>query len=193
MVVLIISIQILKTSYKLKSFKKESDSIIDFKVDLEIKEYLFLLSYSIFGDISEIIIPYIENFTSNYQRKDELWKTTCFELFIANKIDKSYFEINVSPDYGYNTYSFNDYRYGMKEEGSLSIKNIEKIKDNNKFNLKFILKSENLINIDNLLVNISSVIKYNNGKTEHWALNHSADKADFHDFNYFHDFTKKKH
>lgn len=185
--------QILKTSYKLKSFKKEGNSIIDFKVNLEIKEYLILLSYSICGDISEIIIPYIENFTNNYQRKDELWKTTCFELFIANKTDNSYFEINVSSDYNYNIYSFNDYRNGMKEESSLSIKNIEKTIDKNKFTLNVSLKSENLININNLLVNISSVIKYNTGKTEYWALNHFADKADFHDLDYFIDFTKKKH
>ena len=187
----------LKRFFKLKQFKNEKSSINNFEVSMEIKDNLFLLSYSICGNIPDIIIPGIENFTLNnksyYQRRDELWKSTCFEFFIKEKNNKSYSEINVSPDYYYNVYSFNDYRTGMKQENSLSLKNIEKIKKDKKFILHFIIESEIPFKTDSLFVNISSVIQYSNGKTEYWALKHPKQRADFHDFDCFIGFSKKKH
>lgn len=48
------------------------------------------------------------------ERRDELWKSTCLELFLSSPADPSYLEINLSPCGGWNIYSFSSYRKGMK-------------------------------------------------------------------------------
>ena len=50
------------------------------------------------------------------ERKDELWKSTCLELFLSSPDDPSYLEINLSPCGAWNSYSFSSYREGMKTE-----------------------------------------------------------------------------
>jgi hypothetical protein len=50
------------------------------------------------------------------ERKDELWKSTCVELFLSSPDDPSYLEINLSPCGAWNSYSFSSYREGMKTE-----------------------------------------------------------------------------
>jgi len=191
---LIISIKTLKTYYKLKKFKDNSKDI-NLNTSIEIVDNLIILSYSISSDISDIIIPAISLAppkggaeTQLGKRMDDLWKTTCFEVFLASKTKKSYIELNLSPSLDYNIYSFSGNRLGMKEEESLKIVNIERevkempnIKGNNSFSLKFTIISNNTISINDLLINISSVIKYSNGNSSYYAINHGENKADFHD------------
>ena len=46
-------------------------------------------------------------------RQDELWRTTCMELFIGVAGAHDYFELNLSPSFAWNCYHFNSYREGM--------------------------------------------------------------------------------
>lgn len=55
------------------------------------------------------------------RRQDELWKTTCLELFIGKPGEASYVELNVSPNGGWNVYQFDSYREGMKESALIEI------------------------------------------------------------------------
>jgi hypothetical protein len=48
-------------------------------------------------------------------RADELWQTTCFELFLKPEGDAPYLEINLSPSERWNAYDFDAYRWGMAE------------------------------------------------------------------------------
>ncbi len=48
-------------------------------------------------------------------RADELWKTTCFELFLKPLGGEAYCEINLSPSERWNAYDFTGYRAGMAE------------------------------------------------------------------------------
>lgn len=43
-------------------------------------------------------------------RKDELWKTTCFEFFLKDKLSTSYIEMNVNDIGQWNFYRFKNYR-----------------------------------------------------------------------------------
>lgn len=188
MVDLIISMKILKKYYKLKAFDDNSPILRKLKyplqvdVSIEIIEKIIYLSYSISGDISSIIIPSISDIP---QRKDDLWKTTCFELFLANKTKRNYIELNLSPSLNYNIYSFSDYRADMNLENSFIIRNTSVKHEKTKFNIKFMLESINIINTDDLLINISTVIKYSNDKSKYYAVMHNKDKADFHKKNTF--------
>lgn len=46
--------------------------------------------------------------------KDELWKSTCFEMFYKKENSPEYGEFNFSPDGHYAHYQFSSYREGMK-------------------------------------------------------------------------------
>ncbi|GGB97923.1 hypothetical protein GCM10011494_15490 [Novosphingobium endophyticum] len=48
-------------------------------------------------------------------RADELWKTTCFELFLQAPGEAGYAEINLSPSERWNVYDFTGRREGMSE------------------------------------------------------------------------------
>lgn len=46
-------------------------------------------------------------------RADELWKTTCFELFLRPENGAAYSELNLSPSERWAAYDFTGYREGM--------------------------------------------------------------------------------
>lgn len=48
-------------------------------------------------------------------RADELWRTTCFELFLKPDRGSAYCEINLSPSERWAAYDFSAYRDGMTE------------------------------------------------------------------------------
>lgn len=48
-------------------------------------------------------------------RADELWRTTCFELFLRPDGGQAYCEINLSPSERWAAYDFTGYRDGMTE------------------------------------------------------------------------------
>lgn len=67
------------------------------------------LTYRLSGDLSDIIIPP----PAPPIRTDELWRTTCFELFIQGE-GASYREFNFSPSSAWAAYHFDGYREGMR-------------------------------------------------------------------------------
>src|SRR5687768_8549643 len=62
------------------------------------------------GDISRLIIPP----PARPVRTDDLWRTTCFELFVAGE-GSSYREYNLSPAGAWAAYDFDDHRQGMRD------------------------------------------------------------------------------
>jgi len=50
------------------------------------------------------------------QRRNNLWRETCFELFYAPDNEGPYHEINLTPAGHWNLYRFDGYRLGMREE-----------------------------------------------------------------------------
>jgi len=182
-----------KKSYNLKSFTKLENNL-ELNSSIEFRENLIYLSYSLVGDISSIIIPDTSNIQSSKadiilnkeetfklgKRKDNLWKSTCFELFLASKTNKKYLELNISPSLDFNIYKFSDYRLGMKNENNLEILEINRKKEDNYFALNFIIRKKTIFNIKDIIFNISAIIKYSNDKSMYYAINHDEKKPDFH-------------
>jgi hypothetical protein len=112
-------------------------------------------------------------------RSDNLWQTTCFELFVKPPDSERYFEYNFSPSTEWALYRFSDYRKGMAEEMIARPRitcdySLSHFALNAEFNLPDGLHTKPL------LVGISAVIEETGGTKSYWALAHPPGKPDFH-------------
>lgn len=62
--------------------------------------------FRLHGDLREVRIPEL----SDPERMDNLWKTTCFEIFWQPEGERSYREFNLSPSHKWAAYDFDDFR-----------------------------------------------------------------------------------
>ncbi len=58
-------------------------------------------------------------------RQNDLWKSTCFELFLSELGEKSYWELNFSVDGAWNLYRFDEYRRPQPPKESLDFQLID--------------------------------------------------------------------
>lgn len=63
------------------------------------------------GDVSRIVIPP----AAAPERMDNLWKTTCFEIFWQPIGQPGYVEFNLSPSGRWASYDFDAFREGMRD------------------------------------------------------------------------------
>ena len=112
-------------------------------------------------------------------RTDDLWQTTCFELYLKPLGGEAYCELNLSPSERWNAYDFDGYRLGMRErpfprepECTLRLGSSFAIFDA-------------AIPVGGLpaaacTMGLSAVIEERGGVTSYWALAHPDAKPDFH-------------
>ena len=109
-----------KQTFILKNHKREEKNIV-IEASLEIEQKRVKVEYKVTGELNN----YIFEEASKQKRANELWKSTCFELFIAPKEKLNYWELNISPSTKWNLYTFDNYKELMREEKNISIPNIE--------------------------------------------------------------------
>lgn len=68
------------------------------------------LRWSISGS-RRIVLPML----AGRRRADDLWRRTCFEMFLQTPGTAAYAELNLSPDEGWAAYDFTGYRAGMTQ------------------------------------------------------------------------------
>jgi hypothetical protein len=120
---------------------------------------LLTVSFLITGRTDVIYFP---EATAEPHRRDDLWKTTCFEFFLAVPDKSEYWEFNMSPSGDWNAYRMDAYRQiGLKEETAID--------------LTPFIKEDQQIQAE-----ITSVIEDKNGHETYWALTHPGIQADFH-------------
>lgn len=124
---------------------------------------------------------------SHRQRKDELWKTTCFELFFGPADGRTYFEMNLSPSGDWNLYAFDDYRHGMRPVEGVGSPLVccEHSLSGDQFVWSGRLEARDELFTDafsrpSLVLGATAVVEYVDGKREYWALTHVGPKPDFH-------------
>ena len=112
-------------------------------------------------------------------RADELWQTTCFELFLKPGDGASYVEINLSPSERWNAYDFEAYRWGMTErpfprepECTLRLGSSFAIFD-------AAIPAAGLPDAE-CAMGLCAVIEEQGGVKSYWALAHPDAKPDFH-------------
>jgi hypothetical protein len=132
-----------------------------------------VLEYRVFASGGLILPP-----PEGAKRRDRLWETTCFELFVHPEPDDPYLEFNFSPSRAWAAYQFQSYRKGMRDL-PLAVPKIDFWNDVTGCSLRAEL---------GLIapwawqcgIGLSAVIEEADGTKSYWALAHPRDKPDFH-------------
>lgn len=116
------------------------------------------------------------------ERRHELWRQTCFELFFGIQGDSAYWEVNLSPNGDWNIYRFTDYRTGMREE-LLAVQPVcVVVGEGGLFSLCCTLDCKALTDdSSDLELAVSCIIKDTGGSLSYWAVDHCGAEPDFHD------------
>jgi hypothetical protein len=141
-------------------------------------ERKLLLTYSAGGALDKILWP--ASLSSAPQRRDELWKHTCFEAFIKPAEQDSYWEINLSPAGDWNVYHFTGYRNGMAKEEAIQSLHPIFTKQGNQWQLSCELWVPAWSEAKKLEIGLTSVIEDPSAEISYWAIHHAGPQPDFH-------------
>ena len=147
--------------------------------DLSLSENEIQINYQLSGNIGELQFP--KN-SVKASRKDKLWESTCFEVFIAKPGKSDYWEYNLSPSKDWAVFRFTDYRENKTDDLTISSINIvTRFNNTSQFKLNSSLPlPDNLVG-NELCIGISAVIQDNSGNIYYYALSHRNQQPDFHD------------
>jgi hypothetical protein len=111
-------------------------------------------------------------------RKDELWRTTCFEAFLRPLAQEGYMEWNFAPSGDWAAYGFTAYREGMTK-AEIGQPPYIRMEDNFTW---WTLGATIAVPADvNWELGLSAVLEETDGTKSYWALAHPRGKPDFHD------------
>ena len=113
-------------------------------------------------------------------RADELWRTTCFELFLMPDGGPAYCEFNLSPSERWAAYDFAGYRNGMAERPATREPQTM-IRQGSSFAIFDAAIPHDAVPAEACSMNFAAVIEEEGGVKSYWALCHPAAKPDFHD------------
>ncbi len=143
------------------------------------RDNLLTVQHELTGEIKNIFFPTVSSCPT---RKDNLWKTTCFEFFLAIPDHPHYWEFNMSPSGDWNTYRMDAYRQiGLCEEASIQRLPFSIQMRAECFIVETILDLTLIVEEDQQIqAAITSVIQETNAHETYWALMHPGPQADFH-------------
>jgi hypothetical protein len=137
------------------------------------------LHYVLAGNTEDVLLPPVSLAPS---RRDELWKRTCFEFFLAIKDQPGYWEFNMSPSGDWNIYRMDDYRkVGFGEEATISQLPFKFKKELVGYSLDVSVDLTSFTKPEHeLQMAITAILQTRDRKETYWALTHPAPHADFH-------------
>ena len=163
-------------SYRLKNHNP-ADNDTTINASIEILDSKLKLNYQVVGDTSKYHFPS----KTTQQRANNLWLDTCFELFIANRNEDSYWEINISPSTKWNSYHFTRYKEEMRESNLFLTPQIKIEKQKDKYELSFETTFSRRVLKEKLDINLSVILLDNKGKRSFYTINRRNDSPNFHD------------
>ncbi|HEY8538389.1 MAG TPA: DOMON-like domain-containing protein [Steroidobacteraceae bacterium] len=150
--------------------------IESFDVQLARQGNVLEVSYTVVGEIGALTIPAPARPT----RRDELWCSTCFELFLQPQSSTGYWELNFSPSQEWAAYEFDDYRVGMRLADVDSAPSIACVRTERKLEVAATCPLPKTLAARLDRIGVSAVLQMNDGSISYWALVHCKDKPDFH-------------
>ncbi|HIJ90383.1 MAG: DOMON-like domain-containing protein [Desulfobulbaceae bacterium] len=165
------------TPFSLHPFPGQNSGGVNIHGAIERTNRAILLSFLLQGNLCDLVLPT----AAEPKRCDNLWQSTCLELFWAEEGGKNYWELNLAPTGDWNVYAFTDYRTGMHQEDRVAGPLTETHRTEDSFSLTGELKITNLHGGHTpLRVGISAVLQHRNNRLSYWALAHPEEKPDFH-------------
>jgi hypothetical protein len=140
------------------------------------------LRYRLQGDLAELVVPA----AAPPMRRDELWRHSCFELFVAAPAGEAYFEFNFAPSGQWAAYAFSGYREGMHALPMSSAPRIECRRSPRELELTVTLSRADLGRAPAAFVPVphpialTAVLEFTGARFAYWALAHPAGRPDFH-------------
>lgn len=118
--------------------------------------------------------------TTSPERRDNLWKSTCFECFIGTSIAPSYIEINASPQGHWQSYHFSHYRKEMTPCADVLVK-VESSKSDKEHSLILDIEVSNpgFVTTD-WKVSVCAILCPEESDPIYYANQHLGDQPDFH-------------
>lgn len=161
--------------HTLKPFVPLHNSIQVFG-DLKVSEDRLLLDFKL-NDPEKLVQDSLKPFKARgLPFGDELWKTTCFECFLAIPGDPGYWEINLSPhSRRWALYRFEDYRDPQPPAPSEDFELVSIVVTLDSLSCEFEIHNP----IESLHAALTAVIKTGDG-IAYFSLKHRPDKPDFH-------------
>ena len=136
------------------------------------------IQYLVTGDISKAKFPPV---LQHGQRKNNLWKSTCFELFISPDNHTEYWEYNFSPSHHWALYQFSGYRENQSDDLSITDLVITTQRTNDQqFELACKAPLPDPIKGHTIDIGVSAVIQDTEDNLYYYALIHCKETADFH-------------
>jgi hypothetical protein len=114
-------------------------------------------------------------------RTDELWKTTCFEAFLAIGDDPQYVELNFAPSSQWAAYQFEDVREGVSQLNLAADPKIYLDMSREHVALEAELQLPPNWQLGFFSIGLTAVLEEPSGKKSYWALDHRKAEPDFHD------------
>ncbi len=131
------------------------------------------ICYNVSGDIEDIII----SDERKAQFRDELWKMTCFEMFIEYDDGPHYYEYNFAPNGDWAAYHFDNYRDGMRP---INIMQPEIVMERDIGMIKVDVTLD-ITDLPEGPLNIGLfAMTFSEDDRSFWALHHSEDTPNFH-------------
>ncbi len=166
----------IKKRYPLKSHHIEEHET-NIYVSIEIEENKIKIKYEIIGDLLSYNFPKV----TKQKRANELWRDTCFELFIANYSSEEYYEINTSPSTEWNAYHFTSYKNEMKASDVFSVPNISFYQLDKRYEFSFEMTFRKDIFEKELLVNLAVILLDQKGIRHFYTIHRQNKSPNFHD------------
>ena len=113
------------------------------------------------------------------ERTDQLWTTTCFELFARHAGEAGYVEFNFSPSGQWAAYHFSDCRFGMTPHPMPSAPQID-IEIRGQVMQFAVRLDRTALPLAPLAIGLSAVIDEAEHGLSYWALAHPGARPDFH-------------
>ncbi len=129
-----------------------------------------LLTYHIAG-AGKVVMPELRE----PGRTDELWRTTCFELFLRLDDGERYVEFNFSPSTQWAAYAFDGYREGMAQLDMPRAPVVERLTNGVNVALEF-----SHLPHGELAMALTAVLEEEGGVKSFWSLAHPPGAPDFH-------------
>ena len=139
----------------------------------ELDDGRLMLRYRVDGAGALVVPPF-----KGHGQADELWKTTCFELFLYDG-EGRYRELNFSPSGQWAIYGFAGYR---QPRGDVVLRDYPEIKHDmgeSVFVQTVFIDAAILLGAERAA--LAAVIEEAGGRPSYWALTHNGLKPDFHD------------